>query len=177
MTPHQSREEKNKKYAHISLEMETSTHFPYLIEYIQKTDGPILEVGSGVFSTPLIHWLCFEKQRPVITAETHWHYLEFAKKFETSWHKVLHVPFMKDSPLINEKYSVVFIDHTPKKPQTRGDDAILFANNAEYVVMHDAGAKSHHKYGYENAYKHFKYRRDWTGYKINTTVLSNFHEL
>jgi hypothetical protein len=169
----QSREQKNEKYKHISLEMETSTHFPMLIKTIQMTNGLILEVGSGVFSTPLIHWLCFADKRRVITVEKHLHYLDFAKKFTTPWHEVVAIKDIGSSKLMDEYYSVVFIDHTPKKPTTRGDDALLFKDKCDFLVLHDAGPNFHAKYGYDKTYPAFKYRHDWTGYKVNTTVLSN----
>lgn len=170
---HQSREQKNEKYKHISLEMETSTHFPMLIKTVQATKGTVVEVGSGVFSTPLLHWLCFDTGRPLITAERYEHYLEFAKKFETKNHKIVR----EVDELPDEHFSVVFIDHSPKKPRTRGDDALLFKDKADYIVLHDGGENAHKKYGYHKIYPYFKYRHDWTGDKVNTTVLSNFKDL
>lgn len=171
------REKINQEYyKHTSLEMETSTHFPMLIKTVQKTTGTILEMGSGIFSTPLLHWLCFDQKRGLITVENYVHYLDFAKKFETDWHKI---EFLKPQEQYQPKgeYSVVFIDHSPKKPRTRGDDALLFKDCAQYIVLHDAGEDGHKKYGYDQLYSQFKYRKDWNGTWPSTTVLSNFHDL
>jgi predicted O-methyltransferase YrrM len=173
---HISREQKNEKYKHISLEMETSTHFPLLMAFVQTTDGPILEVGTGVFSTPLLHWMCFAKKRKLISVERHKHYLEFAAKFKTDWHDVLCVKDLKEDTF-KEHFSVVFIDHSPKKPRTRGDDALLFKDKADYVIIHDAGENGHKKYGYDQLYSQFKYRYDWNGCWPSTTVLSNTKDL
>lgn len=170
-----SREQKNEKYKHISLEMETSTHFPVLIRLVQATEGPILELGSGMFSTPLLHWLCFEKERKLFTWERHLHYLEFAKKFQTNWHAVDHVPHAQDVVLYTH-LSILFIDHSPKKPRTRGDDALFFKDKADFIVLHDAGVDGKTKYGYDQLYPHFKYRYDWTGCMPHTTVLSNVRD-
>lgn len=167
------RERVNEKYKHISLERETSSHQPLLLEFVQATTGPILEVGSGLYSTPFLHWLCIKEKRQLTTVEAYPHYLEFAKKFETEWHKVI---CEKELENIKGTFSVVFIDHTPKRPRTRGSDALLFADRADYVVLHDAGPESLSKYEYEKAYAGFKYRRDWT-LDQPTTVLSNFHPL
>lgn len=177
-----TREEKNAKYKHISLEMETSTHFPLLMKVVAASEGTILELGSGMFSTPLLHWLCFEKQRPLFTWERHLHYLDFATKFRTDWHHVDHVPKVETLDLAGiaeriGRFSIVFIDHSPKKPRTRGDDALLFKDIADYVILHDAGVEGKEKYGYDQLYPHFKYRHDWTGCLPHTTVLSNFHDL
>lgn len=174
-----SREQKNQKYRHISLEMETSTHFPVLIKLVQMTEGPILELGSGMFSTPLLHWLCFEDERRLYTWERHLHYLDFAKKFRNPWHEVEHVPDVIEELVCTDAkhFDIVFIDHSPKKPRTRGDDALLFKDVADYVVLHDAGVNGKQKYGYDQLYPHFKYRFDWTGCMPHTTVLSNFKDL
>lgn len=173
----QSRAEKNKKYTHTSLEMETSTHFPMLIKTVQATEGTILELGTGMFSTPLLHWLCFDKKRRLVSYESYPHYLDFALKFKTDNHEIRHVKDWSKEEF-NEHYSVVFIDHSiNKRTHTRGDDALRFADKADYIVLHDAGPNSHAKYGYDKIYPFFKYRHDWTGYKVNTTVLSNFKDL
>lgn len=171
MNPVLAREKENEKYTHTSLEMETSTHFPFLIRAVQSTTGSVLELGSGIFSTPLLHWLCFPGRR-LLTIEGYKHYLDFAKKFETENHEVRFVK-PTDIPDVDEKFSVVFIDHSPKKPRTRGDDAILYKDRAELIVLHDAGETGHKKYGYDQLYSQFKYRKDWNGCWPSTTVLSN----
>lgn len=171
-----AREKVNEKFKHVSLEMETSTHFPMLIKVVQMTDGPILEMGSGLFSTPLLHWLCFPTKRKLITCEAYAHYLEFANKFKTDWHIVTFTD-PKTKPIPDQHFSVVFIDHSPKKPNTRGDDALLFKDTADYIVLHDAGENPYEKYGYAKIYPYFKYVKHWTGAEPHTTVLSNFHDL
>ncbi len=159
--------------------METSTHFPLLIKIVQKTmdEGAVLEVGSGLFSTPLLHWLCFESKRELVTYERHAHYMDFAEKFRSDSHAVLHVKELEKVDFGRKHFSVVFIDHSPKKPRTRGDDALLFKDRADYVILHDAGVEGKAKYGYEQLYGQFKYRYDWTGAVPNTTALSNFKDL
>lgn len=170
------REKKNEGLKHTSFEMETSTHFPMLIKTVQMTTGTVLEVGSGIFSTPLLHWLCYGQKRMVITIEHYKHYLDFASKFKSEWHQVLYKDPKKimEFQVPNERLSVVFIDHSPKRPRTRGDDALLFKDVADFVVLHDAGVDGHKKYGYDQLYSQFKYRYDWTGCLPHTTVLSNF---
>lgn len=172
-----SRAEKNEKYKHTSLEMETSTHFPMLIKTVQNTTGTVIELGSGMFSTPLLHWLLFDTGRKLISYESYQHYLDFANKFRSPMHEVKFVKDWATEPF-TERYSVVFIDHSiSKRAHSRGDDALRFKDLADYIVLHDAGKHSHEKYGYENIYPHFKYRHDWEGNKVATTVLSNTQDL
>ena len=167
------REKKNAPLIHASLEMQTSTHFPLLIKVIQNSTGPVAELGTGLFSTPLLHWLCFDNKRPVFSYESYIHYFNFAKQFSTDSHKVIFVKDWDTHPF-EEKYGVVFIDHSiPKRVHTRGDDALKFKDKADLIVLHDAGSESNPKYGYDAIYPHFKYRYDWTGEVPHTTVLSN----
>lgn len=157
--------------------METSTHFPMLIKTVQETDGHVIELGTGMFSTPLLHWLTFGTGRKLTSYESYPHYLDFANKFKTDTHEVV---FVKDwaKQEFPDYYSVVFIDHSiPKRAHTRGDDALRFKDKADYIVLHDAGPNSHAKYGYDKIYPHFKYRHDWLGYKVATTVLSNVKDM
>ena len=46
-----------------------TTHMPVIIKFIQATEGRVLELGAGLFSTPLLHWLCAEKGRKLYTYE------------------------------------------------------------------------------------------------------------
>lgn len=172
-----ARERKNAPLMHASLEMQTSTHFPLLIKAVMESTGTVAELGGGLFSTPLLHWLCFDSRRPLVTYESYRHYYDFEKLFASDSHRVEFVEDW-DAHTFDERYGVVFIDHSiPKRKHTRGDDAIKFAFKADYVVLHDAGDDAHQKYGYYEAYKHFKYRKDWTGCRPHTTVLSNFHDV
>lgn len=146
---------------------EFSSHYPILIKAIQETKGEVLELGTGTFSTPLIHWLCHGKERLVTSCENHPEYIEFAKQYVDIGHQVASVEDWSRLDF-GSNYSVVFIDHSPKRPRQRADDAIRFVD-AELVVLHDTG-RDLHKYGYERVFPLFKYRYD----KNNTTVLSNY---
>lgn len=145
-----------------------STHIPMLIKYVQKTDKNVMELGSGLFSTPLLHWLCRDKK--LVTYENVPEYYQFAKKFQWKNHSIR---FIEDWDKLKTRkhWGVIFIDHNDGH---RGEDAIKFKDNADYIIIHDSNADC---YGYDNIWKHFKYRCDWKECKPWTTVLSNFKEL
>jgi predicted O-methyltransferase YrrM len=151
-----------------------TTHIPMLIKYVQMTDRTILELGSGVFSTPLLHWLCAEKRRSLITFEDHPEYYEFARQFKSRNHRVV---FLDDWDKLQpeEHYSVVFIDHNNNKGDnsSRSEIALRFKDKADYIIIHDSDVTK--EYGYENIWSYFKYRYDWTFCKPYTSVLSNFY--
>ena len=40
-----------------------SSHLPVLIKLMAMTSGDVLEVGTGIYSTPFLHWACFSQGR------------------------------------------------------------------------------------------------------------------
>jgi hypothetical protein len=144
-----------------------STHMPMLLKTVQSTSGAVLEIGSGLYSTPLLHWLCAEDRRKLVTHEAKDEYYNWAKKYQSKTHSIT----KSLDGLEKLKWSVVFIDG---EEIDRADLAILFKDSAEYVVLHDSDERA---YNYDKVFPHFKYRYDWTFATPNTTVLSNFKEL
>ena len=147
---------------------------PMLIKVVQMSEGPILEIGSGPFSTPLLHWLCHEKGRKLITYENVPDYFKFAKGFQSRNHRIR---FVKDWEEMDIKahWGVVLIDHEPAK--RRHADILKLKDNADYIVIHDTEPERENKYGYQNIWPLFKYRYDWKGCRPWTTVVSNFKNL
>ncbi len=150
-----------------------STHNPFLIEYVQKTTGPVLELGSGVFSTPLLHWLC--RNRDLYTYENNPEYYHFARKFRSKFHRIR--PIDKWEDLKPDKhYSIVFIDFSAKGSIKRGEMAIRFKDHADFIILHDTEPPREKEYGYDKVWKHFRYRRDWKECSTWTSVLSTFNK-
>ena len=145
---------------------EYTTHMPMLIKCVQMTDGAVLELGAGLFSTPLLHWLLAESRRDLFTYESDEKYLDFSISFR-SRHHVIRLVDDWDKIDISGKWSVAFIDQVTER---RAIDAIRLKDNCDYVVLHDSET-DHYKYS--TVYPHFKYRYDWTFCKPWTTVISN----
>jgi len=109
-----------------------ASHLPILIECVCKTTGPVLELGAGLFSTPMLHELCAE-QRRLVTVETNPDYFRAATKYATDGpegHLVLHDP----KAIPEFVYSVVLVDSGPA--DTRVPYVKQFAE-AEFLVCHD----------------------------------------
>lgn len=151
---------------------EYTTHIPTLIKVVQASEGPILEIGSGLFSTPLLHWLCHEKGRKLITYENNQDYFKFAKRFQSRNHRIR---FIKDWEEIDTEahWGVALIDHEPAAQ--RRVDILRLKDSADYIIIHDTERESH--YGFDKVWPLFKYRYDWKGCKPWTTVVSNFKDL
>ncbi len=156
---------------HLAAAKQFSTHNPMLIEYVQKTKGPVLEMGSGVFSTPLLHWLCLDRE--LITYEDVPEFYHFAHKFQSDNHRVRLIKNWGEVKA-DRHFSVVLIDHKASRNFRRGDDALRFKDCADYIILHDTEPESQKNYGYDKIWQHFKYRRDWKLCRAWTTVVSNF---
>lgn len=152
----------------MNLSKQSSTHLPMLIKFVQATKGPVVEFGSGAFSTPVLHWLCAEDKRPLYTFEHNSKYIDFARKFQSRNHRV---ELVKDWDKVEvPKYSVVLIDHEPI--WRRGKDAARCMFNADFVICHDT--ENPEQYGYNEIFNKFKYRLDHKNGIYQTTILSNF---
>lgn len=151
-----------------------TTHMPVLMKLVNMTEGPILELGGGMFSTPLLHWMCREKKRKLVSYDSSEQYFGFMKRFENDYHKV---HLVKDWAGIglDEDWSVVFIDQSGGASRARS--ARELANNADYVLLHDTDEAHDYYYQYSKIYKHYKYRWDTKGIYPRSTVLSNFKDL
>lgn len=151
-----------------------STHMPMLIKTIQLTTGPVLELGAGVFSTPLIHWLCAEDRRHIVTCEDHWDYFHFARGFRSRTHSIKLISnwYTEIEQYKTRRWDVIFIDNND---ETRADLAIMLKDHGYFILLHDS---DHEKfYGYDRVYPHFAYRYDWTFSRSWTTVVSNYDNL
>ncbi|MEK7112154.1 MAG: hypothetical protein AAB875_02400 [Patescibacteria group bacterium] len=148
---------------------EYTTWIPVFLKLAQKTNGAILELGSGVFSTPLLHWVCAEKRRELWTYEDTKEYLEFAHLFKSRNH---HIRLVEDWEKVDfPNGSIALIDQIKNRAET----AIMLKDKVDYVILHDSEAPE--VYDYEKVYPHFKYRYDWKFCKPYATVLSNKNPL
>ena len=143
---------------------------PVLIRTVQMTNGPVLELGAGIFSTPLLHWLCEEKDRELATYESVEKYYRIAKQFKSKTHTVELVDDW-DKINVDKHWSVAFIDHPTDR---RAKDALRLKDIADYVILHDTQDSA---YGYDKVWPHFKYIYHWKFHKPWTSVVSNSYEI
>uniref|UniRef100_A0A6M3LGM7 Methyltransferase n=1 Tax=viral metagenome TaxID=1070528 RepID=A0A6M3LGM7_9ZZZZ len=149
------------------------SHLPILLRAYRLTDGPVLELGAGLFSTPVLHALCQIDGRKLVTYENHPQFYEWAVLYQSAFHDVCKVEEWKDVDL-TPKWSVAFVDHSSAGKRWR---ELARLSHAEYVVVHDTDVGVQRKYGYEKAYPLFKYQRHYRDEYPNTGLLSNFHPL
>lgn len=149
-----------------------STHTPMLVRALQMTKGTVVEIGGGVFSTPLLHWLCKMQGRKLITYENDPTTFEFVRQFQSHMHSVRWIDSW-DEMDFESKRGVVFVDHHPER--RRGFDAIRFKDSAQIVVMHDT--EKPEKYNYNQVWEHFKFVHHYKDCRPHTSAASNFIDI
>lgn len=130
---------------------------PVLIKLMSMTVGNVLEIGTGIYSTPFLHWVCLLQGRKLVSIENNNEYMEFAEQFTSDTHKI-----EKEAPLDGE-WDIVFIDSFPV--EDRLNLAKKYAKTAKYIVVHDISR--------EDFVGIFKYRLDYFDFYPNTSIFSN----
>lgn len=169
-----------------------ASHFPILAAAIAKTAGPILECGSGDYSTPMIHFLA--KDRLIVTAETDPDWMKGFEKYRTPNHE-FHligdgskakdprdgaVEWQAWKRIEEVQLDVALVDHCPGN--FRWQIVQRLKGRCKYVVCHDVEEcwmpKEGNPRGYEweKARGIFKYEFVWRDYVPYTMVLSDEEE-
>jgi len=154
-----------------------STHLPVLMEVMNRTTGDVLELGPGVFSTPVLHWMCETKGRNLLSIENDPKWSWFCRQFfETDKHKHILVKDWDEAKVhIDKPWDVVLIDHSPSKRRVK--EITILANKAKFMVLHDADPDKDWDYHYSTIYPLFKYKYLFTDAFHNVALLSNFIDL
>ena len=147
---------------------------PVLINLVNRTEGDILELGSGIFSTPYLHWACYANKRKLVSYDNSPEFINLMQQYANDYHEVVSVTDYADAK-IEKFWSIAFVDHDPAF--RRGIDAGRLANYAQFVVLHDSDPRNDNDYHYPDIYPLYKYRWDFTEVVPHTTILSNFVNL
>lgn len=166
------------------------THCPLIAKCILNTTGPILELGTGVYSGVFIDFLA--KGRRIISTDTDINWLsELKKEFETELHKFIHIECNNDPIEYNNQmdkfkqnnldyYSIVFIDHGVISE--RQSDILRFKDIAELIIVHDSSHTCNQghddiTYKYNKHIATFQYVYEYTKMWPFTCVMSNKNNL
>ena len=123
-----------------------ATHAPLLAWAVTRTSGPVLELGAGWYSTPLLHELVARQGRLLITCESEADWLKRFAAWHANDHAHVHVPDWDWDALpesvraavLEQDYGLVLIDHAPA--DQRIVDAERFWPRCQVMVMHDVQA-------------------------------------
>lgn len=118
-----------------------ATHLPHLIRAVLMTGGPVLELGMGDYSTPiLLELCCFARPcvRRLLSVENDPVWFDKCKTRDTvHWCPLLVKPDWSDFE-ITGPFSVIFVDLHP--PELRKPVLEKIWERGDIIVAHDSEA-------------------------------------
>jgi len=144
------------------------SHLPLLLAAFNVTSGPVLELGSGLGSTWLLHGLCGSTGRKLTTLETDEKWLLRFLNYGRKWHEIRLVENYIDLPEYKQKWGLAFVDHGLY--EQRGT-SIVSLKHVPIIIVHDTCYPW--LYGYMAAFKHFRYVWHWRVFGPQTSAVSN----
>lgn len=133
------------------------THQPVLYEIAMRTSGPIIEFGCGNSSTDLLHEICKQTNRILISVDDDLGWLsKFSQKYlgdgylsdNSGWHKFFFVPgkhnssaahwitFLETCELLKTlNFDLCFVDQSPW--QARTETILRMKDKVKYLILHD----------------------------------------
>lgn len=157
----------------MKMRLNRGSHLPVLMKLARITNGPILELGCGMYSTSYLHYECYRSKRRLVTYEHNPDYFDFLRKCENDYHKCYCINNW-DSVDLSEPWDIAFVDHAPAE---RREHEIRKLTHAHYVVAHDTENSEMIKYGYHKIGGLFKWRWKFDEFKPYTTIYSNKHDV
>lgn len=151
-----------------------ATHIPLLVMVFEISEGDVLEMGTGYFSTLMLRWLCEMQNRTLYSFESSKKWYDRAMKKPKTFQTMTYVENWDDAD-IERPWGMAFIDHGPN--YRRQHDIKRLANCAKYIVIHDTEPEVEKSYHYSNIWDLFQYRYDYTRCLPWTSVVSNFADL
>lgn len=155
-----------------------ASHIPLLTRVIDISKGDILEIGTGYFSTLLLHWFAHIYKRNVYSYENDPKWYARALKLNSNYHKVFFVQNWDEIPLetpSGKPWGVIFVDHGPAN--RRIVEIEKFADKADYIVVHDTEPENDPPYQYSKIWPKFKHIYHFNKVIPWTSVVSNFNNL
>ncbi len=136
-----------RPFKHVSY----GSHIPVLVRALEATLGPkpgrIVELGTGIYSTPLLHWLCRWQGRELVSLENRSEFLDVfgIRGYSAPWH---YVALIEDwgRALLEQPWDVALVDHEPA--ERRATDALRLLPWTKIVVVHDTGWWDDKHYGF-----------------------------
>jgi len=142
---------------------------------LEKTVGPVVEMGMGQGSTPYLHEYCKDAGRELFSFD---HDIKWAAKFEDFCTYIHHIASVTQWDLVYNtisKASVVLIDHAPG--ERRKIDIERWNGSCDFLIAHDTEPAAEKGYQMRPSLEKFKYLKDYKTEGAWSTIVSNLHEL
>lgn len=152
-----------------------TTHIPLLASVVATArQGPILEIGVGRGSSPLLVEMCRAMGRGLVGLDSSKEWLdeiaEIGHRHLTQMHDWSDLPHWLAAWGPMPHWSVIFIDHGPAEARL----PVLKAcrGHAEFIVCHDAHNPGY-LIGFDDYLDTFRFRSDYTLMAAQTSVVSD----
>jgi hypothetical protein len=159
-----------------------SSHIQALAWAVGQTEGPIVEMGAGWYSTPLLHGFAEAAGRELWTVDDPhptWvpELTRIAEAYERSWH---HFSVGTYELPVDTAGGLVFADQSAGYRALSVIEAKI--QGAGIIVVHDTeeynGPQPGEPYpGMTDALESFNYRRDFIVFPQRTTAVSDIYKL
>lgn len=143
-----------------------ATHLPHLIRAVLMTGGPVLELGMGDYSTPVLLELCCKARpcvRRLLSFENDPAWFEKFKTTDVFWVPLLVKPDWSDFRVIGQ-FSVIFIDLHPAELRPTVLEAVR--DRGDIIVAHDSESLAFD-------WTRFKHHREFTSPEGPRTMLAS----
>jgi hypothetical protein len=140
------------------------SHLPALLRVVMATEGPVLELGSGYWSTPTLHEVCQVLRRDLISLDSDTKFIEEFRWLERRAsdgfrHIVRGVPdWVLPDDIWKRRFAVVLIDCAPAT--SRLPLLELARHHADFLVCHDTQVEVVDRY-WRDVLSQFRFRRDF----------------
>jgi hypothetical protein len=148
------------------------THVAPLAAAVAATEWPVLELGMGDHSTPLLHLLC--ARRLLVSGDTSAAWVGRYERFRSATHE-LHVvgEWRRFDVLEREHWAVAFVDAAPA--HARVDLVERLRGRATFIVVHDTepDTEAAAVYALDGTLGRSRYRSDYRVFRPFTTIVSD----
>jgi len=144
------------------------SHFPVLAAAVARSLGPVLELGCGWTSTPMLRLMCTRTAGLPIP--------RILESYDSNpeWAKIFNVPLVENWSKWEPKqkhYGVAFIDCAPG--EERRHLAMKLKGRARFIILHDHEAGPAAAYYYEYIIGQFKHNETYRMLRPHTLILSD----
>lgn len=160
----------------------SATHIPILAAVLARTEGPVLELGVGHYSTPIIHFACKSKNRHAVSIDTSRSWIDFfAKVYASANHlfmgtenRLISFDLSTRQILTAMSWEVAFIDQQPEVDRKKCIE--ILRDRINYIIVHDAEPLAT-VYGWGNIFDTFPHKFYYDFYGNGTAVVSMTEDL
>lgn len=160
--------------AEVKFKPQFGSHLPLLLAAYALSEGPVLELGLGYFSTPVLHWLCARDGRELVSYDSNPEFYKTFRHFRTEKHALELAPDWAAAPL-EQDWGLVLVDHHPA--QRRKEEIKRLANCARLLVVHDAEGHNDKHYRYSEVWPLFRFQYYYHAFRPHSKLVSNFVDL